>query len=136
MGESFHTRAEEWLHSRDTGLSSEAIFHYMTLGIRGGATPYDTSDLGRCVRLLDRFPEWQARMPEMACVSDNWAALMSIWDDLVAAYRIDLASDWASSDSCDMLDLFWVRADTGLCRRREYGFTASAPPLSTTATEG
>ena len=131
--EPFIARAASWLHGGDTGLSSEAIFHYMTLGVLGGATPRNTSDLGRCVRLLDRFPEWQARMPEMARVSDDWAALMSIWDDLVAAYRVDFANgtrrEWRSDKM--LSELWWDKSDERSWTRRDHGFKARGESPST-----
>lgn len=80
LGLDFLERATRWLHGHDTGLSSKAIFHFMTLGVKGGFTPSDPSDLGRCLRLLKRFPEWRERMPEMANCSQRWADLMPYWD--------------------------------------------------------
>jgi len=79
-------RMEEWLHGWDTGMSSKAIFHYMTLGVTGGAVPADPADLGRCLRLLEAFPEWKARMPEMAKCSERWAGLLPHWDGIVASF--------------------------------------------------
>lgn len=75
-------RLGKWINGYDTGLSSKAIFLYMTLGIKGGATPSDPSDFGRCLRLLEAFPEWKARLPEMASVSEEWAALVLHWAEL------------------------------------------------------
>ncbi len=79
-------RLERWLRSRDTGLSSEAIFHFMTLGIRGGNTPSDPADLARCLRLLAAFPEWTERLGEMATCSDEWAFLVPHWPDLESSF--------------------------------------------------
>lgn len=120
-------RMGEWLHSHDTGMSSEAIFHYMALGVKGGAVPSDTADLGRCVRLLDRFPEWAARVSELACISDDWAALSSIWEDLVTAYRGDLSkraegAEWVSDKMLN--ELWWEKTPHGLWTHRDHGFTA------------
>lgn len=88
-----------WLHSHDTGLSSEAIFHYMTLGVRGGSAPHDPADLGRCLRLLAAFPEWKDRMPEMVKVSPEWAAMVPHWQEIEALFLEEaggeLPSQWA-----------------------------------------
>lgn len=119
-------RMAEWLNGSDTGMSSKAIFHYMTLGVKNGAAPSDSADLGRCVRLLDRFPEWQPRMPEMSCVSDDWAALMSIWADLVRAYRDDVARADKTWTSYEMLsELWWDKSQSGIWTRRKHGFVAT-----------
>lgn len=125
--EPFIVRATAWLHSHDTGISSRAIFDYMTLGILGGCTPSDAGDLGRCVRLLDRFPEWQARMPEMARVSDDWAALMQIWEPLVVAYRRDIETRPDKWESDEMLSgLWWDKSQKGFWTRRKHGVKAAA----------
>lgn len=79
-------RLGAWLNSRDTGLSSEAIFHFMTLAVPPQHHPHDPADLGRCLRLLERFPEWKPRMPELAAHDPYWAALLRQWDEIVAAF--------------------------------------------------
>jgi hypothetical protein len=80
--------AAEWLLSGDTGLSSEAIMAWM-LGAREGRFrhPHDPADLGRCLRLLDRIPEWRARLGEMAAASPQWSALVGVWAELEGLYR-------------------------------------------------
>ena len=123
-------RMGEWLHGGDTGMSSKAIFYYMALGIKGGWTPSDGGDLGRCVRLLDQFPEWADRIQEMAAVSNDWAALVSIWDEIVAAYRDDVAShdkdrEWASDNM--LRDLWYEKTELGLLRRRKHAPERTAP---------
>jgi hypothetical protein len=74
--------AAMWLGSQDTGLSSEAIWHHMVRGECDGSNPWDPADLGRCLRLLDRVPEWKPRIGEMARYSDRWAGLVKEWDRL------------------------------------------------------
>lgn len=66
-----------WLVGSDTGVSSEAICAHM-LGIPTGRpagieAPRDQWDRGRCVRLLDSFPDWWDRLDEMAQYGDGWA---------------------------------------------------------------
>lgn len=87
---------QEWLHGPDTGLSSITIYCVMTrnmvpLGDHGPRTPMDSDDLGRCVRLLDRFPEWRARIQEMDVVP-GWSGLSASWAHLEQLYRKDLAA--------------------------------------------
>lgn len=85
-------RKFEWLLGRDTGSSSMAIFAHMVGfnsppgGRRWWDAPSDPSDLGRCLRLLDLFPEWKPRMPEMANRSPYWAELIKHWEEIVASY--------------------------------------------------
>lgn len=96
-------RYESWLHGHDTGSSSIALFTYMTLGVRGGEAPYDADDLGRCVRLLDCFPEWRERMPEMANVSEEWAELVPHWADLEAAFLRETRTGFHAPQTYEML---------------------------------
>jgi len=122
----FSQRASAWLHGSDTGMSSEAIFHYMTLGVKGGSTPSDPSDLGRCIRLLEAFPEWKARMGEMAAVSADWAIMMPHWDAIVASFQREADAavpgkwgGWSAPETYDMMhDLFYDRVDGCLVRKR------------------
>lgn len=85
---SIERRALVWALGRDAGASSMAIMSFM-LGLDEDRTysyPHDGGDLGRCLRLLDRIPEWKPRMVEMRKVSPQWAALVDHWDELVAKY--------------------------------------------------
>jgi hypothetical protein len=59
----------DWATSDDTGTSSEFLCRYM-LGLKPGNTwgisaPADRSDRGRCIRLLNKFPEWWERLEEL-----------------------------------------------------------------------
>jgi hypothetical protein len=90
MDETLTKRAFEWLmFSGDTGLSSEAMCAYMVSGVGNSAAryPHDASDLGRCLRLLDRFPEWKHRVWEMGDLNDEWNVLTRNWGELEALYR-------------------------------------------------
>src|SRR4051812_16275735 len=60
--------ALRWLLSDDTGTSSKTLCAHM-LGIdtlRYQSPPSDRADRGRCIRLLQLIPEWQARLDELA----------------------------------------------------------------------
>jgi hypothetical protein len=84
----------DWPHCGDTGLSSSTIWCVMTgqVAMPGrsrfdvGDTPADPDDFGRCFRLLERFPGWKARMPEVAAKYPAWAGLVAAWDELEALY--------------------------------------------------
>ena len=91
-------RALLWLAGRDTGMSSEAICYHM-LGMKSdGSFPLDPSDLGRCLRLLELFPEWKPRMGEMARYSAQWAALVERWDELAEMMADEVGIDWSKGE--------------------------------------
>lgn len=79
-----------WITDTDTGVSSKVIWATM-LGVPcepwAGNHPLDPDDLGRCLRLLSLFPEWRARLDEMAAVSPQWAALVREWPALEALWK-------------------------------------------------
>jgi hypothetical protein len=83
---------EEWYASGDTGTSSETIWHVMTgFPVQRHGYPLDPSDFGRCYRLLERFPEWRARMPEVAArFPKMWSLLVINWDRLTALYEEEI----------------------------------------------
>lgn len=81
-----------WLLSGDTGMSSKAIFNFMRTGEKSEWTPADPSDLGRCLRLLERFPEWRERMPEMVECSQMWANMVPYWDVLESTLLNEVGS--------------------------------------------
>jgi hypothetical protein len=92
---SIERRALLWLAGGDSGASSKAICHHM-LGMKSdGSFPWDPSDLGRCLRLLELFPEWKPRIREMARYSPHWAALVARWDELAEMMADEVGIDWS-----------------------------------------
>lgn len=85
--------ALEWLYGTDVGMSALTIHGVMT----GRADsvkmhlPSDADDLGRCIRLLDRIPEWQSRIGEVGEVFPPWRRLVDDWERLVKMYA---AEEW------------------------------------------
>jgi hypothetical protein len=80
-----------WTVGGDTGTSSETIWGVMT-GIEPpgrwhGDTPCDAADFGRCYRLLQRFPAWRKRLPEVAERWPAWRPLVADWDEVTALYE-------------------------------------------------
>ena len=78
-------RANQWRRGSDTGSSSKFLWSVMMGAERGDkwrSNPSDSSDLGRCVRLLALIPEWRPRIGEMAQHSPEWAALVPRWGEL------------------------------------------------------
>lgn len=88
-------RALLWLAGRDSGLSSQAIAYHMLGLSSNGNYPLDPSDLGRCLRMLELFPEWKPRISEMASYSKCWAGLCARWDALAAMMADEVGIDWS-----------------------------------------
>ena len=80
-----------WLKGDDTGTSSRTICGVFAgidaLDGRKPSTPMAPSDFGRCFRLLAAFPEWRARLPEVAARHPNWTPFVAAWPDLEARSR-------------------------------------------------
>lgn len=90
----------DWLMSGDTGTSSKTICSVMTGSDApefGPDVPHDADDFGRCYRLLELFPEWRGRLPEVAAKYPKWGPMVVAWDELSALYE---AKDY---------DRFWTR---------------------------
>lgn len=84
------TTPGEWFRGRDTGTSSFTIFFVMTGTYipRGNYdVPHDPADFGRCYRLLNLFPKWKTRMPEVAVRFPEWRRLVERWDELTKLYE-------------------------------------------------
>ena len=56
----------------------------------GPDVPYDESDFGRCYRLLQHFPAWRARLPEVAAAHPIWGPMVEAWDELTALYEEEM----------------------------------------------
>ncbi len=79
----------DWMMAGDTGVSSKTIMHVME-GTKppsfGADVPYDSSDFGRCHRLLEAFPSYRVRLAEMVHHYKEWGPLVREWDRLTALY--------------------------------------------------
>lgn len=85
-----------WLRCGDTGISSETIWSVMTgLPVKNADIPYDPPDFGRCYRLLEKFPEWKERLPEVAIKYPKWHPFVGNWDKMTTLYKRDLHSGWS-----------------------------------------
>lgn len=80
----------KWIDGPDAGISSKTIWSVMMdrrvdrLGI-----PWDPADFGRCHRLLEAFPAWRTRLPELAARWPAWRPLVENWDRMTALYVRD-----------------------------------------------
>lgn len=84
-----------WIMGPDTGISSITIWHVMTGRPWTDAdfrpnVPHDPSDFGRCHRLLQAFPSWRPRLPEVAALYPKWGPMVREWDRMTALYEEEL----------------------------------------------
>ena len=96
------TTPMEWLAGEDTGTSSRTIFTVMqhVNALHGGTShnpPMDPSDFGRCYRLLESFPEWKARMPEVAARWKVWGPWVREWAALTAMFLAEVPNGVSGS---------------------------------------
>lgn len=95
-----------WWRGDDTGMSScflAAAYSGSTalLQITRRAAPRDTSDVGRCVRLLDLAAangcDWRGidALGRMAGLDPTWAPLVPRWAEIEAAYAEDVVAQTA-----------------------------------------
>lgn len=49
--------------------------------------PWDADDFGRCYRLLQAFPEWHARLPEVGVAHPIWVPMLNVWGQLESLYE-------------------------------------------------
>jgi len=90
----------QWLLNGDTGISSKTIFAVLVGATLSKAdVPYDSADFGRCYRLLEEFPEWRQRLPEVAAVYPIWGPMVAAWDELTAMYEDGIRTDWEAKGS-------------------------------------
>lgn len=90
-----NVKIADWATGSDTGASSKALMRYM-LGLKpsswGFFAPSDADDRGRCVRLLNLFPEWLERLDEMAqfiCWGEQIPLIKSEFEQ----YKLERAKD-------------------------------------------
>lgn len=90
--------ARDWPTCGDTGISSRAIYQHMMGQPHderlGGTNPWDSSDVGRCVRLLDApwATGWRERMGEMAGYP-GWGKLIQRWAEIEALCREEVTGE-------------------------------------------
>jgi hypothetical protein len=82
----------DWLRSCDTGNSSKTIYSVLAglpgvLPSGGPSLPRDSSDFGRCMRLVERFPPYRDRLGEVVVKYPKWKSIVDRWDELTTSYR-------------------------------------------------
>lgn len=82
---------ESWLLSGDTGLSSKFMASVLSgHNMKRNDHPYDASDFGRCVRLLEAEPELRKKLSLMNNHGPYWQILVKNWDKLESLYKDDV----------------------------------------------
>ncbi len=79
----------QWLTSGDTGSSSETLFAAI-LGLsppRFADYPLDSSDFGRCFRMLKRLPDLAEHLDRASALGPVWRRLVEHWPLLHALYE-------------------------------------------------
>lgn len=88
-----------WWYGTDVGKSSSVIFSVLSLrtGYSGlaevakefgeGCVPQDSDDLGRCLRLLEKFPDWEKDLYKVseAYPDTAWPKIVERWQELKTA---------------------------------------------------
>lgn len=95
-------RIDTWIVGGDVGMSSKTIWMFMSgLSVDEDqiSHPYDPSDLGRCLRLLELIPEWKPRIIDLGSLSPSWSALAARWHELDASMRSEVGIDWEKAKS-------------------------------------
>lgn len=79
-----------YLADRECGLSARAIIYRMNnIEKVYNNHPLDSSDFGRCMRLLSVFPEYRGKLHLMRSVSKEWSLLVDHWVELEKLYATD-----------------------------------------------
>jgi hypothetical protein len=61
--------------------------------------PHDPDDLDHCLRLLSEVPELRERLPKMASVSPEWAALIARWEEVERSHLEEVGLGWTKAKS-------------------------------------
>ena len=83
----------DWLLSCDTGSSSKTIYSVLAgrpealASIGGPCVPRDSSDFGRCLRLIERFPPYRGRLGEVVVRYPKWKPFVDRWNEMAALYK-------------------------------------------------
>lgn len=108
-------RADTWLKSGETGVSSKTILSILlprpmaSMTSFDWSSPLDSEDFDRCIKLLDIFPGWEARLQEVAdACPQKWKSIVQEWVSCKALYMAgrtrDLDRLLRSLRSCDLAD--------------------------------
>lgn len=77
----------DWLSSNDTGISSKTMLEAITEIPTGRCDiPYDMADVGRCVRMLRKFPDLRPQIGKVISKHIEWMPFIDCWKELERLY--------------------------------------------------
>ena len=90
----------QWFEQGDVGMSALALCHHLFCLPEEphSSHPLDPDDLNRCLKFL-RAVSAEDRLPEMACVSDDWRRLVAIWPTLVSTFDREQTAGRSASET-------------------------------------
>jgi hypothetical protein len=79
---------DSWFRGTDTGASSKVLASILSGRVyRDSSYPYDPADIGRCFRMLNKFPELEERIGLMQNVHPVWNQYVLHWKELRALWE-------------------------------------------------
>ncbi len=78
----------KWFASSDTGTSSKCLIYFLTIkevGIKD--YPFDSADLGRCIRALEKLPFLQKDLIKAKEISKEWEYIIDNWSLLIDLFK-------------------------------------------------
>jgi len=103
----------EWLANGDAGISSESIaFEYLGIEYKNCHPPRDPSDLGRCLRLIQKVPEVRNCVDTLATKNERWAKAAKVWDVIADSMAEEVGIDW--SKGMNAIRTYNLMKDAGL----------------------
>jgi hypothetical protein len=78
-----------WIINGHVGISSQTIWAVM-MGIADDcnraqfSVPWDSSDMLRCLALIEAVPEWESRLSEVSDRFPEWKGIVENWEELRA----------------------------------------------------
>jgi len=93
----------KWFATKNTGVSSKAMA-FAAVGIENkgnfaNCTPSDPADFNRCLVLIDSVPEIKEKFSDIAKLSQEWAVVISRWDELEKIFIDEVGFDWSKEGS-------------------------------------
>ena len=122
----------KWFVAGDVGASSKSIVYLITgfagLNAKGQFstnTPHDLFDFRRCVLLLEQVPSLKQGMVKVAEHNQEWRALVSVWNSLVAQLDAELP-EWRTANKLSGCKLSRAMLDEAKKKGRDAMNKASA----------
>lgn len=81
-GQTLDERISDWINHGEVDDGSKAVVHFMVIGEVPQIRPNGGDCLRRICLLLDRIPEWQARVGEISFL-EGWHDFPSAWEAFV-----------------------------------------------------